>query len=301
MGGRLPNFLIVGAAKCGTTSLAAWLAGHPDVHVAPEKEVYFFDRESRWNRGTEWYAERFGGAGGAAAVGEATPNYLFGERALERIATTLPGVRAVACLRDPVDRAFSDWRHWYHRRAAERRPFAQAVADELEGRDAARDRGGFPGHDPDVPYYVAKGEYLPQLERLCALLGRERVHVVLLDDLHAQPGATFAEVCRFLGVDDTVAPESVGSRENASFEFRPLWLWRLLVRHRERLPEPLARFLALRVMRRPPREYAPMDAAVRARLEAHYAGPNARLAEWLGRDLSAWGVAPAVDAHAGAA
>ena len=296
MPAQLPNFLIVGAAKSGTTSLAAWLAEHPDVFVAPGKELHFFSVESNWARGVGWYAEQFAASAGEPAIGEATPMYLFADRAAERMADVVPGARLVVCLREPASRALSHWRHWYHRRAVERRPFAEAVDEEL-AQLASRPPEALSAYDPDGGYYVEMGRYLPQLERLCRYFPRERVHVLLLEDLHDAPRETFAQVCRFLGVDDAVVPDSVGTTENLAFEFRPLALWRLLVRHHERLPAPVAKFLALRVLRRRPRRQPPMDPALRRRLQGFYADDNARLAAWLGRDLSAWNE----EARAGAA
>src|SRR4051812_42429120 len=106
---RAPDFLIVGAAKAGTTSLAAYLAEHPDVFMARRKELHFFGREKEYRRGWEWYCSHFEGAGDARAVGEATPDYMWRERAVERIAQDLPKARIIATLRHPVDRAYSHY------------------------------------------------------------------------------------------------------------------------------------------------------------------------------------------------
>ena len=203
------------------------------------------------------------------------------------MAQVVPDARLVVCLREPASRALSHWRHWYHRRAVERRPFAQAVEDEM-AQLATRPPDELSRYDPEGGFYVEMGRYLPQLERLCRHFPREQVHVVLLDDLHGAPRETFSQVCRFLGVDDAVVPDVVGTTENVAFEFRPLPIWRLLVRHQQRLPNSVAKFLALRVLRRKPRRQAPMDPVLRRRLQAFFAEDNARLAVWLGRDLSAW-------------
>ena len=296
MSAQLPNFLIVGAAKSGTTSLATWLADHPEVFVAAEKELHFFNLESNWARGVAWYAEQFAASTGETAIGEATPIYLFADRAVERMAQVVPGARLIVCLREPASRALSHWRHWYFRRTVERRPFAEAVEEEM-AQLASRPRDELSAYSPDGGYYVEMGRYLPQLERLCRHFPRDRVHVLLLEDLQGAPRETFADVCRFLGIDDRVVPDSVGTTENVAFEFRPLPLWRLLVRHSDRLPNPVAKFLALRVLRRRPRRQPPMDPALRRRLQAFYAEDNARLAAWLGRDLAAWNE----EARAGAA
>lgn len=288
MAERLPTFLVVGAAKCGTTSLASYLRAHPQVHVPTAKELYFFSRDDLYAEGLEAYAQQFAAAGDAVAVGEATPDYMFFPWAVERIAAALPEVRAIACLRDPVERAHSHYLHWREDKARERRTFARAIADELAGEpEEARE-------DPDrsPPYfgYVARGLYLRQLRRLADLLGRERVHVVLLEDLAEDPEAVFAGVCRFLGVDDRVVPENLGARENPYHQWRPAWLWRLMVQRGvfDRLPPRLARWLALDVMTARVRPVPPIHEETRERLTAYYAPHNAALAEWLGRDLPGW-------------
>jgi hypothetical protein len=107
--GRLPNFLIVGAMKSGTTSLARYLGAHPQAYVAPEKEINFFERGYVWNRGVDWYASRFEGAGDALAVGEASPSYMYWPTAIERMASVVPDARLIALLRDPVERAYSHY------------------------------------------------------------------------------------------------------------------------------------------------------------------------------------------------
>jgi hypothetical protein len=285
----LPNFLIVGAMKSGTTSLASYLSAHPDVFMSPVKELAFFERESVWSRGTGWYEEQFAGAGGETAIGEATPNYMFFPWSVERIAATLPGVRVIACLREPVARAHSHYLHWYEDMVRERRPFARAVEDELAAGADAQVEDVL---DADPPYYgyLARGRYLEQLTRLADTFGRENVHVVLLDDLEADPAAVYAATCRFLGVDDAFRPDNLGVKENAYHQWRPAWLWRFMIRHRvfDRMPQRVAQWLALDVMTPRLKEVPAMAPEVRERLAAFYAPHNERLGEWLGRDLSRW-------------
>lgn len=286
---RLPTFLVVGAAKCGTTSLASYLRDHPQAHVPEAKELYFFSRDDLFAQGPEAYARHFAGAGDALAVGEATPDYLFFPWAAERIARTLPGVRAVACLRDPTRRAYSHYLDWREDKARERRSFAKAIGDELAGElEEARER---PEGDPPYFGYVARGLYLRQLERLARLLGPQRVHVVLLDELASDPEGTFAGVCRFLGIDESARPENLGARENPYHQWRPAWLWRFMVHHRifDRMPQRFARWLALDVMAPTAHPVPPIDPATRERLDAFYAPHNRALEAWLGRELPGWG------------
>jgi sulfotransferase family protein len=292
---RLPNFLIVGAAKSGTTTLASHLSKHPQVFVPPRKELYFFERDELWERGADWYANQFAGAGAATAVGEATPNYMFYPWAVQRIAEMLPGVRAIACLRDPVDRAYSHYLHWADRMWFEPRSFTQAVEDELAaGADQVSSHMHRRQQNPPYFGYLARGKYLPQLERLTATLGRESLHVVLLDDLQSDPAGTFAGVCAFLGVDPGVHVPDLSARENVYSPHTPRPVWRWLTRHRllHHMPRRAAKIVARHIVKPRPRPVPPMDPDVRERLAEHFAPHTAALEAWLGRDLSAW-TAPA--------
>ena len=285
---RLPTFVIAGTMKSGTSALAAWLDDHPQAHLAPVKEVHFFNSDQHWARGLDWYGRQFAAAGDARAVGDATPLYSFYPVAVERMAWVLPDARVIVCMRNPIDRAYSHYRHWYYRRAHEDRSWERVVADELADPDPGPPdpRGG--AYDPEDPRYLQQGHYAEQLERLSKTFPRERILGVLTDDLRARPHEVYADVCRFLGIDPALAPVSVGRPENESFVFRPAAVWRWQVRHgvlERRLPPSLARFVAIRLMRRPDR-YPPMDPALRARLAAHFAPHNAALADWLGREIT---------------
>lgn len=279
--------MIVGAAKSGTTTLAELLAEHPDGFVMPDKEAHFFDLDERWALGVDWYRERFSEHRGQRAVGEATPNYLAAPRAIDRMASVVPNARLIAILRNPVDRAYSQYWHWRIRLARERRSFPEAIEQEL-GEGAEQDRG-VDARNEQGPRYVADGVYLPQLLRVCERYPRESLLVLLLEDLEEQPAATFACVCRFLGIDDAVAPAKLGSVVNPHVQPRFERLWRLMYERRlwRHIPRRLLPAV-LHVITRPAGHYPPMEPALRKRLTRHFAEPNAALSEWLGRDLGSW-------------
>ena len=287
---RLPTFVIVGAQKCGTSTLAAWLRAHPEVFFSERKELHFFSGEENWARGVDWYASHFEDA---PAVGEATPHYMNFPEAVDRMAAVLPEARLIVCVRDPVERAYSSYRHMFFRRASERRTFRRAIEDEL-----AEERGlPEPGRcDYAELRYLVQGRYLEQIEMLLGRFAREQVHVLLLDDMEADPRATFDAVCRFLGIAPGFRPPEGWQVANAHRVLRPVALWRFMLRHRvfDRLPGPVSRFVALRVFRRDAAPADPIDPDLRARMADYFAVPNARLGEWLGRDLSAWGTRAAV-------
>ena len=261
--GRLPTFVVIGAMRSGTTSLTHWLRGHPEVHMAPQKEVHFFDLH--FERGPDWYRSQFAAAGAAKAVGEATPAYMAKEEALDRMAALIPDAQLVALLRNPVDRAYS---HYWHNRllGKEARSFDDAIA--------AGAHGG--------PDYLGRGRYAEQLQQVEARFSRSALHVIIHDDLVADQDATFAALCRFLGIDADVPVDRLGRVVNAATTFRSLRVRRLT----RRWPKPL-RDAVGRANARPFR-YPPLTVAQAAALEERMAGANAELGRWLGRDLSAW-------------
>jgi hypothetical protein len=275
----LPDFLLVGAMKAGTTSLATWLGAHPDVHIPPAKEVSFFNDPYHFWLGVDWYREQFAGAAGEAAVGDATP-LMSNPVAVRHMADLLPDARIVAVLRHPVDRA---WSHYCHLRALghERRPFERAVADEE--RSASPPSGAVPLD------YLHRSTYLPQVERLQAAYPPDRLLLLLFDDLRDDPAATFARACRFLGVDDAVAPGAVGRVSDPRPAFRSPLLAAALRRPgvRRRLPGPAVGVLE-RANRGRLRPNPPMDPATRRRLVERFRPEVEELAARLGRDLSAW-------------
>jgi len=285
----LPTFVIAGTMKAGTTSLAAWIDAHPQGFVAPVKEVHFFNAADHWDQGMGWYEEHFALAGDARAIGDATPLYSFYPQAIERMAQVLPDARIIMCLRNPIDRAYSHYRHWYYRRVHEDRTWAQVVSHELSAPPSSPPRVGAGAYDRRDPRYLAQGYYLDQLTALLQHYPRERVLPVLTEDLHLAPDETFRQVARFLDIDPECVPPEVGRVENASSYFRPASLWRFQVRHRilERMPNRIATYIALELMQRP-LPARPMASDLRQQLVAHFAPRNAKLGAFLERDLSGW-------------
>jgi hypothetical protein len=278
---RLPDFLVLGAAKAGTTSLAAWLADHPDVFVSRNKELHFFSRDANYDAGLPSYAEHFAEARPDQRAGEATPSYIFNAQAPARIADAVPAATLIVLLRDPVDRAYSQY--WYNKtRGVESRSFEEAIDAELADPQLE--------HTPANLAYLTAGRYLPQLERYAALFPRDQLHVLLFEDLKHEPKGLFSEVCGLLGVDRSFVPASVGSVFNPSHTIRSEGLRRQMMRFRawDRLPRRIVR--RIDTWNRAPMEYPPLDPRVRGRLDDTLAEDTEKLAAWLGRDLDEWDV-----------
>jgi hypothetical protein len=243
---RLPDFLILGAQKAGTTALYAYLRWHPHVTGPAFKEVSFFDRH--YARGEAWYRAHLPARVPAGVlVGEASPSYLFHPLAPERVAGLLPEARLIAILRNPVDRAFSHYQHEVSL-GRETLSFEDAIDREEE-----RMRGEVDRMLRDPSYfsyawwnytYLARGRYAEQLERWFAVFPRDQVLVLSTDELADDTAATYRRVLDFLGVE----PHELESYPRI-FE----------------------------------REYAQMSPTTRARIDAYFEEPNRQLESLLSK------------------
>jgi hypothetical protein len=220
--GRLPDFVIAGAPKAGTTALHAALATHPGLYLSPVKEPKYYLTDGRppprsGQRGPgdahsaqEWiwrrpdYLALFAGAPAGAVAGESTPFYLYDRAAQARLAADVPAVRVVAVVRDPVDRAYSNW---VHLRADGLEPEADFLA--AVRAEEARVAAGW------APFWHYRGlsRYGEQLRDLYGQLPREQVLLLRYRQLVDTPRETLDRVSRFLGVAEgvahVVAPENV--------------------------------------------------------------------------------------------
>ena len=243
----LPDFLVIGAQKAGTTALYAYLRWHPGIAGPSWKEVSFFDRH--WWRGEAWYRGQFPLRAGERLVGEASPSYLFHPLAPERARAVVPGAKLVALLRDPVDRAYSQYQHEV---ALGREPLsfedALAAEDERLVGEVERliaDPRAFSRAWWDHTY-TARGRYAEQLERWLEAFPSEQLLVVRTEDLGERPAETYASILAFLGAEPHELPD---------------------------YPRVFDR------------DYEPMRAETRAALAATFAEPNRRLEALLGREL----------------
>ena len=209
----LPDFVIVGAKRGGTTTMFRSLQAHPQVlglYPASQgkKSPHYFDLEH--HRGPRWYrsffpteAARTAGGGPRRLVGEASPYYLFHPHAPSRIADELPDAKLVVMLRNPVDRAFSH--HWDRvKNGVETESFEEAIRLEPERlageRQAMLVDPTYQSHAYEHFSYLARGNYAAQLEHLFAVVDRERVLVLQSEPFYADPQAGYEQVLAFLGL-----------------------------------------------------------------------------------------------------
>lgn len=264
MTARLPDLIVVGAPKAGTTTLSRWLRVHPQVAFSAQKELRFFDRELE--RGLDWYLEQLPQDPGDRIVAEATPTYLSEPGVAEAVAEALPHARFVAVLREPVARAWSNF--WFFRQLGlESRPWARAVR---ESSDTATPE--------DHPGYVWRGRYAEQLAQWERAVGRDRLHVVLFEDLVAEPEQTYAQLCGYAGIEQ-IAPPSTSS-VNPTGAPRYAWLQGVL-------QSPTAGPLRRRLYHWNARGGAvpALTSEARDLVAPRFEEANAALAAWLGRPL----------------
>lgn len=180
----LPNFIVIGAAKAGTTSLASYLKSHPDIALSSRKEPHFFTKE--YDRGVAWYEELFVDCAGALAIGEASTSYTMAPQHPEapgRIAELVPDARLIYVLRHPVDRVRSQYAHNLDR-ALERKPLSEAIRQD--------------------PSYLDATRYAYQLSRFRDHFPDDQIHVVVSEQLRHDRSRVLAGILEFLGVDASV-------------------------------------------------------------------------------------------------
>lgn len=207
---RLPDYLIVGAQRSGTSSLHEYLIDHPRILAPYTKEVRFFDLN--YGKGVPWYRAYFptsvGGflRGTRFWVGEATPYYLYHPLVAERIAETLPDVRLVFLLRNPVDRAISHYNHevkWGH----EDRPIEEALDPSgvsLHHEEYALRAGRIEYSYVHHHYgYLDRGRYERQVKRYLDLFPPDRMLFIQSEELFSRPGEVYGDVLGFLGVPES--------------------------------------------------------------------------------------------------
>jgi hypothetical protein len=216
-GRRVPDFFIVGHAKCGTTAMHEMLSSHPQIYFPANKETQFLarDPDDRVAPGKRRpttrpltlgsYLSLFDAAGAEQRAGEASTGYLRTPAAAARIAALNPQARIIAMFRDPASFLRSFHLQLLQVNIEDEQDFARALALEADRHRGAHVPAGCPW--PQALYYAEHVRYVEQLRQYHELLGRERVLVLIYDDFRRENEAVVRRVRRFLGVDDSLAIE----------------------------------------------------------------------------------------------
>jgi hypothetical protein len=260
------TFLMVGCQRCGTTWVDRALREHPEVYLPAQKQTYFFDREHE--RGDAWYLSQFAGVRGQKAVGEVATGYcLVG--AVPRMARLLPHVKLLMAVRHPVERAYSNYL-------------------------SRKTECGWPSFEEAIkaePDLLERGRYIEQVEAICEHYDRERLLVLLHEDLSSDDRAYLASILRFLGVDEGFESSQQGRQVNAAMypglrsALKRVGLGPAL---RVASKSPVGDALRSWKKRSGRSGYKPMNPRTREDLVRYYRPYNDRLSEWMGRDLSSW-------------
>jgi len=275
----LPNLIVIGAGRCGTTSLHHYLGEHPEIFMAEKKELMFFVRELNWRRGPAWYERQF--PRDAPVRGETSPQYTLYPRyegVPERMAELVPDTRLIYLVRDPFERLFSQYA-LSHAFGHDSRSLDEALVSE------------------DRSLYVDAGSYATQLERFLERFPRERILVLDADDLQRRRQELLQTIFAFLGVDPDFESPAFDSIHNVAPEREGRAAFRLVggaVQKAvgfERYRRLLARApRALRPLFTAPRESPELKPRARAELEAIFRDEAARLRALTGLPLAGWSV-----------
>ncbi len=281
-----PNFLIIGAQKCGTTSLFQLLGEHPDIRMCSKKEPHFFSYDQHYERGMAWYESLYADCQGAQAAGEASPSYSVHSRwpkAAERIARDLPDIRIIYIVRHPIARLESSWMH-----------------------EARMGRGvGSYERDLRMPAntHLETTRYWKQLDVYRQLIPDSRILLLFLEDLKAHPQPVLERCFTFLGVDPDAPIKSADEPRNSWRGIRDGSLLQALRRMpqfgaiRDAAPKPL-RSLGRRALKRPIKERFKLSPSTRQWVWSELEGDLAALLDYAGKPRDFWTrepVEPAVE------
>jgi hypothetical protein len=297
----MPNFLIIGAAKTGTTSLYHYLKQHPEIYMSPVKEPKFFayDCEKPDFRGPgdqarkpkftnlEAYQSLFVGVSNETAIGEASVIYLYNPKTPERIRHYIPDVKLIAVLRDPVERAYSNfWVQMAVRRDEPLTDFAQAMRAE-EKRII--------NHWHPRWHYKQRGFYYVQLKRYFDNFERNQIKIYLFDELVTNSNAVVRDIFRFLDVDGAFMFD-VTTRHNVTRGVPNSKAMHELLSNQYPIKNVIKRFLpdrlrqhiikAIKTYNFSPRP--PLTPEVHGQLIEEYRNDILRLQDLIQRDLSKW-------------
>ncbi|MBE9129475.1 MULTISPECIES: sulfotransferase family protein [unclassified Coleofasciculus] len=291
---KLPNFIIIGVQKAGTTSVYNYLNQHPQIYMSPVKETNFLEKDweelpnsSKSKIDTlEKYCQLFEGAQDEIAIGEASPNYLFHyESSSRRIQRYVPNAKLIAILRNPAERAYSDY--LMHIRDAIGNGKQTSLAEQIK----------FKAHKS---FLIRKGFYYTPLKHYFEAFGKDQINVYLYDDLCKDSGEFMREMYRFLGVDDTFTAD-VSKKAQVAQVPKSNWLNTLLRKQnplRAAVASGLRYILPLETRQNirsnliqinsQDKKTAPLSAEERQQLVELYREDILSLQDLLQRDLSSW-------------
>jgi hypothetical protein len=292
---RLPNFLIIGALKSGTNTLYQHLSRHPQVYMTPRNEPSYFAAQDLDGVQTDWaqkhiirrwedYLACFCEAGERKAIGEASPMYLVSTHAAPNIHQALPGVKLVAILRNPVDRAYSQWQMEVRNNTERELDFRKAIHDWVEMPDGTRRER-----------YIYGGRYFARLKPYYELFGAQQMCVLKHSELQRNPDGLMRRLYSFLNVDPDFKTPDLNARFNEGGLPKSMFLFKvtfpLLRGLRNVLPAALSASLkdpSKRLKRRMLISPPALSPALRTELKRVFADDIRQLQSLTDLDLGDW-------------
>lgn len=277
----LPNFLIIGTRKAGTTSLYHYLHQHPEIYMTPEKGTRFFLYDNEQTREEKKlpaktlaeYTKLFDGAEKkkAKAIGEASPTYMYSEQACQRIKETIPDVKLIASLRNPVDMTYS----YYQMQMRQVKP-----------------RNQIPLDSNNVSRWAGSGLYFNSLKHYFDCFSRDQIKIVIFEEWINEPLPVLQDIFRFFSVDDTFIPD-MDMQYNVGGVAKNKYV-AFLLRHKNSLnilkpivPDKI-KIAFNTVINRNMQKLPPLDPSIRKQLNMVFKQDILALQNEINKDLSAW-------------
>lgn len=289
-----PNLFIVGAPKCGTSSMRNYLDEHPEVFMAGG-EPHFFGSDIPYNdtpMGFEEYLQLFAEADQEKVIGEKSTWYLYSKVAAAEIAEFDPNAKIIIHVRNPIEVVRSLHQHWVHKSAREN---ICSLADALDAESERKKGRRIPPNArfPQHLFYTEIPKFTEQIKRYLDVFSWDQIHVVVFDDLVSDTEMAYKRVLCFLGLDEDYKPNF--AQHNASVQRRCIWLHHLMKNKKIRrtlkciVPRQVGRFFEKRVENiNTEQKKHNMDAGLRDRLRSIFEPEVRRLSRLLDRDLTHW-------------
>lgn len=276
--GTAPNYIVIGAAKCGTSSICALLGNHPDVFMSDPREPHYFSKDEGFDESWSWYVDLFQAAEGATAIGEGSTSYTKPaavHRSSARIAAALPNCRLIYVLRDPIARLESDWKMRHQQGQWSYQCINEAVVQQ--------------------PKLVWHGLYWTHLNVYRKYFADDRIHISFFEDFVKSPDTEMQRIFRYLGVDPFVQlPESHKTRNRAEDRrsdralLKALRRWPGFRRLRAVVPDSIVQPATAVLTRHPPPPQIEWDPRVRESVASQLRSDAVRLLRFTGKPVDFW-------------
>ena len=293
---KKPTFIIIGAMKAATTSLYTYLKQHPNIFMTTIKEPMFFNNldqkteyilKGKAKKNIETFEEYYAlfNTSKEAAKGEASPGYIYNEKCAQLIKKHLPEVKIIAILRQPVDRAYSNF---LHARRSDKEPIS-TFEDAFNAEEDRKEKKWSP-----LYHYKSKGLYFQQLQRYYELFSKEQIKVILFEDIIKNPKSITQDIFKFLGVDTTFTPNT-SKKANVSGKPKGIAGWVIMkmrkknlipnIEFRKILPEKIVQFILKTIYSKPEKINTDL---IKKLTKKHYREDIKKLEKLISRDLSHW-------------